>query len=225
MEISDLKSVWKKANDQHKSGFWVSEHDVKALIKKKSKATISDVERQLKQKILMSSVIGLIALVIGIGNLFSLDTGGNFFFDEGMTSVEYGSMLIVMSVSILTISVHAQIRYKQVRRFVKSTNSLKAALTITRGIFKKIISFGIWSDTLFTPLVLAFIVTLKLYKGAPFQFDERLIYLLLIVGGSALIFNRLGKYLMNKRFGRFVNAIDDRLEELEGLEIDGEEKN
>lgn len=224
MEVNDLKTIWKKANDQDKSGYWVSDRDVKALIKKKSKAVIADVERQLKQKILMSSIIGLIALAIGIESLFNFDPGHGFLFVEGMTSVEYGVMMIVMSASVITVSIHARIRHKQVRSYVESANSLKTALITTRNIFKKVISFGIWSDTLITPLVVTFIVALKLYKEVPFAFDERIIYLLVAASISAFIFSRLGKYLMNRRFGRFVNALDDRLEELEAIEIDSNEK-
>lgn len=225
MEVNDLKTIWKKANDQDRSGYWVSDRDVKALIKKKSKATISDVERQLKQKILMSSIVGLIAFAIGIESLFNFSSGHDFLFVEGMTSIEYGAMMIAMSASVITISVHARIRYKQVRNYVASADSLKTALITTKNIFKKVISFGIWSDTLITPLVLAFIVTLKLYKEVPFAFDERILYLLVAVSVSAFGFSRLGKYLMNRRFGRFVSAIDDRLEELEAMEMEGEEKN
>jgi len=225
MEINDLKTIWKKANDQDRSGYWVSDRDVKALIKKKSKAAIADVERQLKQKILMSSVVGLIALAIGIVNLFNFSSGHVFLSVKGMTPGEYGAMMIVMSASIITISVHARIRYKQVCSYVESANSLKTALVTTRNIFKKVISFGIWSDTLITPLVVTFIVILKLYKEVPFAFDERIIYLLVAASVSAFIFSRLGKYLMNRRFGRFVNAINDRLEELDGMELEIEEEN
>ena len=224
MEINDLKTIWKKANDQNRSGYWVSDLDIKALIKKKSKAAIADVERQLKQKILMSSIVGLIAFAIGLGSLLNFDSGDGFLFVDGMTSVEYGIMMIVMSASIITISIHARIRYKQVRNYAESANSLKLTLVTTKSIFKKVISFGIWSDTLITPLVMTFIVTMKLYKDVPFAFDERIIYLLVVAALSVLIFSRLGKYLMNRKFGPFLNAINDRLGELEGMEIETEEE-
>ena len=46
MEINDLKTIWRKANDQEKQGYWISQEDVKAVIKKKSKATIAMAKKE-----------------------------------------------------------------------------------------------------------------------------------------------------------------------------------
>lgn len=225
MEINDLKSVWKKANDQEKAGYWVSQEDVKAMFKKKSQAAISDVRRQMKQKVLMTTVVGLLSLAIGVGALFNFSFVDDTLFDGAMTGPQYGLMMIVMSVSILIISIHARIRLKQVRVIQESADSLKIALTKTKEAFQKIIRFGTWSDATVTPIVVVFVAAISVYQKIPFSFDERLLYLILIWIVSSFAFYRLGKYLMNRRFGRFVRALNDRLAEFDAVESEEDKNN
>ncbi|MCE7996320.1 MAG: hypothetical protein HEP71_30355 [Roseivirga sp.] len=218
MEINDLKSVWKKANDQEKPGYWVSEEDVRGMIRKKSRATISDVLGQLKQKIRMSGVIGSATLILSLTSIFVPDASDNFVLNESLTNVQYGIMMMTMSLCILTISIHTTIRYKQVKNLEQSADSLKLSLYRTRQIFQKLIKAGIISDTIITPLVMVFIAGFKVYANQAFLFDIRLFYLFLAAIILALFFNRLAAYLMKRKFGRFIRALDSRLQELEALE-------
>lgn len=218
MEINDLKSVWKKANDQEQPGYWVSEEDVRGMIRKKSQATISDVLRQLRQKIRMSGVIGGVTLILSLTTIFVSDASDNFFLNESLTNDQYGIMMMAMSLCILTICVHTTIRYRQVKNLEQSADSLKSSLQRTRQIFQKIIKAGIISDTIVTPMVMVFIAGFEIYGNQAFLFDIRLFYLILAAVILAVFFNRLAAYMMRRKFGHFIKALDNRLQELEAME-------
>ncbi|MBO3699693.1 hypothetical protein [Roseivirga sp. E12] len=222
MEVNDLKAIWKKASDREKSGYWVSDEDLRTMLKKKSHAAIADVQKELKNKILMTTIFSVFGLVMGCFIVFKppadLDLG-----DFVPTGLAYGITLIIMGVAVGVISIHTRIRHRQVRQLVEAAQPLKASLTQTRGIFQKIIGAGVLSDTIVTPLVMILIIAVQVYNKEPFAFDLRLLYLLLAAVALVYGFYYLAKFMMNRKFGRFVKALDDRLNELEAMETEDSE--
>ncbi len=222
MEVKDLKTIWKKANDQDQSGYWVSDHDLRAMLKKKSRAAISDVQKELKNKSRMTAGFSIFAMLIGVFSISKPDL------EFGVTNVlpgstAYGIVLITMSVAMALISINVRIRLKEIDMLVGSSDPLKKSLLRTQVIFKRIIAVGVLSDTIVTPLVLVFVVAVKLYEQTPFAFDVRLLYLLL--GGIILVygFHYLSKFMMNRKFGRFIKILDSRIDELSAFETEDSE--
>ncbi len=218
MEINDLKTIWKKASDQQVQGYWVSKDDVKAMVKKKSKASIADVTRQLKQKVRMSSVISLVALVIGITNLLEFDSKDEFILDGVLSRYQYGSMMIFLAAVILAISIHARIRYRQIKSLENTSDPLRVTLTKTKEIFGKVIKAGTLSDAIVNPILILFAMAVKLYSDTGFALDSRLLLMLGVGGAFYFLFYQLGKFMMNRKFGRFITALNDRLAELEATD-------
>jgi len=217
MEVNELKAIWKKANDRDQRGYWVSDEDMREMLKKKSHAAIADVQKELKNKILMTTLFTIFGL--GVGLLTLLKVPGDLNVGEFLpTGTAYGITLIIMGVAIGVISVHTRIRHRQVKALVQSAKPLKESLKLTRSIFQKIIGAGVLSDTIVTPLVMVLIIAVQVYNKQPFAFDLRLLYLLLAAVVLVYGFYYLAKFMMNRKFGRFVSALDDRLSELEAIE-------
>lgn len=221
MEVNDLKAIWKKATDREKSGYWVSDEDLRAMLKKKSKATIADVVRQMKHKIRMSGSIGLIAIIIGILHVFFIEPQEQFF--ATFSTVQYGIMMLFMSSSILTICIHTWYRYKQVSSLQESSNSLKHSLAQTKLIFQKLIRTNILTDSIVVPIVLVGGLVLGFYGDSSFVFDIRLLYIALAGTISFAILFAFAKYKMKRKLGGFINALEDRLLEIEALEVEDSE--
>ncbi len=222
MEVNALKAIWKKANDRDKQGYWVSDEDMREMLKKKSHAAIADVQKELKNKILMTTLFTIFGLGMGVYTLLQVPGGLNVG-DFLPTETAYGITLIIMGVAIGVISVHTRIRQRQVKALVQSAKPLKESLKLTRSIFQKIIGAGVLSDTIVTPLVMVLIIAVQVYNKQPFAFDLRLLYLLLAAVVLVYGFYYLAKFMMNRKFGRFVNALDDRLSELEAMESEDDQ--
>lgn len=222
MEINDFKSIWKKANDQEKSGYWVSDEDIRVMLKKKSRAAIADVKKELKNKARMTAGFTVFAMLVGVLSISEPDL------DFGVTNLlptgaAYGIVLITMSLAMAAISINVRVRLKEINLFIESADPLKKSLLRTRAILGKIIDVGVLSDTIVTPLVLIFIIVIKVYDKTPFAFDIRLLYLL--IGTVILVygFYYLSKYMMNRKFGHFVKALDARIDELTAFESEESE--
>lgn len=222
MEINDFKTIWKKANDQEKSGYWVSDEDVRAMLKKKSNATIADVKKELKNKVRMTALFGFIAASVGLLSILDPDSDSsiqNFM----LAGTAYGIILILMSLAMFTISYHAKFRLSQVIHLEQSSGAIKSTLKRTRQIFDKIINAGVLSDTIVTPIVLILVVALKVYEKVPFAFDVRLLYLSIATIGLVYAFYYLSRFVMKRKFGHFARALDSRIAELEALETEDSE--
>jgi hypothetical protein len=222
MDFDELKSVWKKANDQERSGYWVSESDVKNMIKKRSKAAIADVIRQLKQKVRMSGIIGGVTILLGVSTAFFAEKEEDFLFD--FSNLQYGSLMLIMGICLVFLHFHARLRLRQVRELNQSAAPIKVALVSTKVIFKKIITTGVYSDAVVAPLVITLGTAMSLYRYEAFAFDHRLLIILALAVTTPYLFYQLTKFLMQRRLGHFIAALDMRLEELEALEIDDVEK-
>ncbi len=216
MELDELKSVWKKAHDQEKAGYWVSEDDLKAMIHKDSRAAIADVARQVKRKLRISGIVGVSTFFFSLYFLLIGNNEPDFFL--WLDGRQYGMMMLIMSSALLVIHFHSRLRLKQIKMVEQSSGSLKEAVLKTHELFQKVIKTGVWSDTIVLPLVLLFVSGVSLYEEKPFAFDQRILILLGIGLVSVFLFNRLGKFMLNRKFGRFIKLLNQRKQELEELE-------
>lgn len=222
MDFDELKSVWKKANDQERSGYWVSESDVKNMINKRSKAAIADVIRQLKQKVRMTGVIGGATVLLGVSTVFFSGKEEDFIFD--FSSLQYGSLMLIMGICLVFLHFHARLRLRQVRELDQSAAPIKEALESTKVILKKIITTGVYSDAVVAPLVITLGTSMSLYRYEAYAFDDRLLIILALAVATPYLFYRLTRFLMQRKLGHFITALDMRLEELEVLEVDDVKK-
>lgn len=221
MEVNDLKAIWKKANDQEKSGYWVSDEDMQSMLKQKSKATIADVVRQMRYKIRMSGSIGTLAVIIGLAHIFFIEPEEQFF--ATFSTVQYGIMMLFMSASILTICIHTWYRYRQVSNLHQSSHPLKHSLLRTKSIFQKLIRTNILTDSIVVPVVLVGGLALGYYSDSPFKLDVRLLYIVLAGAVSFGLLFTFAKFKMKRKLGGFINALNDRLSEIEALEVEDSE--
>lgn len=220
MDFDELKSVWKKAHDQEKAGYWVSEEDMKAMIHKKSRATIADVARQVKRKIRMTGIIGSMTLLFSLGILFTRPDEPDFFL--WLNGLQYSVMMLFMTGVMTVIHFHSRWRLKQINEVERSSASLKEAVSKTHFLFQRVINTGVLSDTIATPMVLLLVAGIALYGEQPFAFDYRLLLMLGIAVAGVFVFYRLGRFLLMRRIGFFLNHLEQRKHELEELEADEE---
>ena len=223
MEINDLKTIWKKANDRQEQGYWISTEELRAMIHKKSQVTIAKAKSELKQKTFKSAGIGILTLVIGVVMTFFMDPEEDFMFDRIMSVSQYGTMMLVMSATILGISVHTRIRYVQIQKLEEFDQPITTFLSKVNALFGKLMKAGTFSDSLVTPLIMSTIAYMALYKDSAFHWDIRVVYLVGVYIISLGVFYKLSLRFMKKRYGRFIQAVNGHLEELDTLDSENSE--
>jgi len=220
MEINDLKSVWKKANDQEEPGYWVSKEDVKRMIESRSKLTIADVRRAMRLKLIflfVSTLVGITGVVFFKSGLVESD---DFWLGEWLTISQMGNMLVFMSVILSFILVLSASRYKKVVSLEKSSLPLNESLRIIREIIRGVINMGIYGDVIGVPVLAAWGMWIYYYGETGFEFDIRLIYVLLaVIVLPTLVYFKNSRF-MHRRYGHFILAIDENLEELEATDLE-----
>ena len=222
MDIDELKSVWKKVGDQNRPGYWVSEDDIRTIVKKKSQVAIAEASRQVKQKKRMTLLIGLPTLILSLVHLAGLWPANEGSLLEFAHGPAYGFVLLIMSCCILFIHIKSRKRYAEMKALETSSDPLQGTLKRNREIIRGVIRTGVMSDMIVTPLVLVFAMAFSFYKDQAFAWDFRLLILAITMAITPFIFQRLARFLMHRRFGRYVKALDDRLSELEAISAEEE---
>lgn len=215
MEINDLKSVWKKANDQEKPGYWVSEEDVQKMIRNKSKLTIQRIKKAMRLKLAFLISSSLITVLAAF--LFRLDKmeGESFWLDKWLSIEQMGDMMIFMSIIVLLITVRSIQRYRKVITLERSSLPLSETLKKVRSIIQGVITTGIYGDVIIVPILVIWIMSVHYYGKTGFVFDIRLLYMLLPATILPVLIYFKNSRFMHGRYGHHIKALDESLTELE----------
>ncbi len=215
MEINDLKSVWKKANDQEKPGYWVSEEDVQKMIRNKSRLTIQRIKKAIRLKLvfLIFSCFTVTASVF----LFRLDKmeGESFWLDEWVSIEQMGDMMVFTGVIVVAITWRSIQRYRKIISLERSSLPLSETLKQIRSIIQSVINTGIYGDVIGVPILVVWTMSVHYYGKTGFVFDIRLLYILIPAMVLPVLVYFKNSRFMHSRYGHHMQALNESLNELE----------
>ncbi len=221
MEINDLKSVWKKASDQEKPGYWVSEEDVRTMISNKSHTTLASIARALKFKIRTSS-FGVLVSIATI--IFTLNASNppdkTYLLGMLKTPEQFAIAMGLLGLVLLRFSVFVRLRFRQIRKYQSSTYALSESIKSATGVVKNVIRTGAHSDTFGMTVLTVWVAYAKMFDTDGFVPDLRLLYLTLIGLTASVLLYLVSKRLHYNKYRHFLKALEQYQEELD--EVDAE---
>lgn len=219
MEINDLKSVWKKANDREKPGYWVSEEDIRDVIGNKSNTTMAAIARALKWKIRTSS-FGVLVSLASIIIMLNANDGPDktYFFGLLDTPEQFAVAMGLLGLVLLRFSVVLRLRYRQIRKYEMTAFALRESIDSARKAVKNVIRTGTYSDTFGMTVFILWVSYIRLFGHDGLMVDMRLLYFLLIGLITPVAFYLIGSRLHNSKYGHFVKALGECLDELDEMD-------
>lgn len=214
MDLETMKTIWKKENEHQFAQQKVNPKTITNLMKQKSNTTFASMKRSMKFKTITSSLIGTGTIILAGSHLFSL-VEESFFPMELLTITEAGTLFAIMGLVLITVAIANASGYKRISRFEQSSKPIKQMLEEGISILRRIISLDVYSDAIFVPIISGFAAYVWLFQREAFVFDIRVVYLLLIVGGTAALSHIIASRLSQIKHGGNLRRIQGYLNELE----------
>jgi len=218
MELEELKTVWQKSTQREIEGYFVSFDDVRALIKKRSNTTISQIKRGVRNKIFMSGTISLLLLAFAVYLLITEEPV--FSFLESMTSaqanINVGIFYLIFGVIIGFISVFNIFSYRKINQIEEKKAPLKSSIKNVLAIVRNAMKAKIYSDLIVVPATVLALVIVDMVSGTEI-FSDITVLLLTAFGavGFGVFSYFLTRYGQHRRYGEQIEALEECLRELE----------
>lgn len=221
MELTDLKSIWKKVVDEQGAKYQLDEQHVRSVIHKKSNATISKVKRELRLKGWMSGAVGILTIILAPVFLFE-NNDHNYPLDTIFSRLEMSTIMLFVGIILLALFINIIISYKKITTFQRTSDNLKLTIRATIELLKRIVKLGIFSEVISVPFVVTWIAYKKLFQDDGLILDIRLLYLSLIALTVIVLKYHLIKYFQNRKFGPYIDSLQECLDDIDYLEKDSE---
>ena len=218
MELEQLKTLWDKTTEHEVEDFFVNKNEVQRMIGKRSKTTISQIKRKIRNKVLMAGSIGLLLLLFASYIFIADDRVFDFFisFPNAVSNLEIGTFYLVFGMLICFISLFNAFSYRKILSIEKQKRDLKSSIQNILAILENAIKVKIYSDTLVVPGTILVLVIIDISRGIGIFPNTKILLLFLL---SAAVFTALfyfiARYDQNKRYGRQIRALKNSLKELE----------
>jgi len=211
MDLIELKSAWSLLQQDVHNKDRVDESKIINAIHGKSKSEISKIKRGLHLKFVIASlaIIGAFGLAAAsfINSSFSP-------LDYVFSPIESATFFSVMAVSISMMLYFNYQAYKQIKSIQYSSLNLKDNLKSFIIAMRKAIAFNIFSDTLMTPLIFAWVFYAFAFRSHQLGFNLRTVLLFvlpILVGFMSYIFQR---FMQGLKFGKYVDRLNSYLDSL-----------
>jgi len=211
MDLIELKSAWSLLQQDFHNKDRVDESKIINAIHGKSKSEISKIKRGLHLKFVIASlaIIGAFGLAAAsfINSSFSP-------LDYVFSPIESATFFSVMAVSISMMLYFNYQAYKQIKSIQYSSLNLKDNLKSFIIAMRKAIAFNIFSDTLMTPLIFAWVFYAFAFRSHQLGFNLRTVLLFvlpILVGFMSYIFQR---FMQGLKFGKYVDRLNSYLDSL-----------
>ncbi|MEO9887181.1 MAG: hypothetical protein ABJR05_04145 [Balneola sp.] len=212
MELEELKILWKEEAEKEVSAHKVNVDEIRGVITRKSQSTIAAVKKTMKMKVVvtgLTSIICLATVFFGLTDSLSESLG------KFMNATQMAIMYSILGVSLGTISVFNFFNHIRITDFERSVLPTKETIQHVAKIIKGAMSLGTYSDLIVSPFIFAFVGYAYFYREEVFQFDIRVLYVLLVYAGGLAFSYFTNKYAMQKRFGNDLDRLKGYLKELE----------
>lgn len=212
MELEELKVLWKQEAEKEVSSHRVNVDEIRGVITRKSQSTIADLKRTLKFKVAVTGLAGLMCLGMVIFNVTDeLSEGLMSFMSASQVAIIYS----ILGVSLIIISVFNFFNHVRITDFERSVLPTKETIQHVAKIIKGAMNLGTYSDLIVSPVIFAFVGYVFFYGQEVFQFDVRVLYVLLVYAGGLTFSYFTNRYAMQKRFGNDLDRLKGYLKELE----------
>lgn len=212
MELEELKVLWKQEAEKEVSSHRVNVDEIRGVITRKSQSTIADLKRTLKFKVAVTGLAGLMCLAMVIFNVTEeLSEGLMSFMSASQVAIIYS----ILGVSLIIISVFNFFNHIRITDFERSVLPTKETIQHVAKIIKGAMNLGTYSDLIVSPVIFAFVGYVFFFGQEVFQFDIRVLYVLLVYAGGLTFSYFTNRYAMQKRFGNDLDRLKGYLKELE----------
>ncbi|NBC66171.1 MAG: hypothetical protein GVY07_11035 [Bacteroidetes bacterium] len=213
MELETMKTIWKKESEQHFQNNKIEQQKIQSLMNSKSQMTFAMIKRSLQFKSRTAGIIGTGALILAAFYFFGV-IEEPLFVAPFLGVTETGVILFLMGLILCVTALANLLSYNRVKQFEQSSKSLKQMLSESVIILRNIIYLGIYSDAIFVPVLSVFIAYKWLFD-AGLVWDIRLLYLVLIVSGAAILSYTIASRFMYQKHGGNLERLQGYLKELE----------
>jgi len=214
MVLEALKTAWNNIEEPSSVGAI----EIKSLIRQRSNTAVAQIKRAMRLKMIMAGISSAIALVItGIQLLPANEQP--VVLEKYLSSMEVSVMFAVMGLVMLFIAATNLQAYRQIQQFERSARPLKESIKAVLSLIRRQIRLVIYSDVVFTPLIMGYVAYAQLFKNGTFELDRRVAFLLGIIlaaGAFSYFYNR---WSLRRKFGAAMTKLKNNITELENLSI------
>jgi len=212
MDIIELKSVWNLLQQDIISKDRVEVNKIMASIHSKSKSEISKIKNSLHFKFIIASLSIVAAISLAIATILKPTINPLDFVFSPLESVLF---FIIMAISVAVMVFFNYRAYIQIRDIQQSDLNLKDNLKNFIKAMKKAIAFNIFSDTLMTPILAAWLYYAYAFKNQSLGFDFRTLLLFLLPILIGLFSYFLQRFVQHLKFGKYLNRLSAYSKSLE----------
>ncbi len=211
MELEHLKSVWERTSGDLGDGYFISEDNMRVLIKKKSNTAISKVKRQMKNKIRYAGSISILMFMFSV-IAFNRE---ELLFDK-ISNIETGIFYLIFGLVVAFISLFNAYSYRKVNQIEEYESDLKTSINSIIKVLNRAMNAKIFSDTFVMPFTIIVLVIVAYIRGiGAFTSPKLILYSLLIsivLGVLSYFFSKRGQC---SRYEQQLNTLNESLKELE----------
>ena len=192
-------------------GYFISEENMRELIRKKSNTAISKVKRQMKQKVRYAGTISILMLTFSIW-AFNRE---ELLFDE-VSNIEAGIFYLIFGSVIAFISLFNLYSFRKVAKIEQYESDLKTSISSVINVLKSAMNAKIFSDTFVMPFTVLVLSIVAYIRGiGAFTNPKLILFSLAVSVGLGILSYFLSKRGQCSRYERQLEALEESLQELE----------
>jgi len=222
MDIQELKSIWTKIVDDEGAKYQLDQKAMEQLVTKKSNYLLERIQKELNLKRWASGIIGTLTIIVSFVYLL-IDSDQEFLFSGIITREEMCIITFLMGLIIIGLFFTVRSSYKEIGLLQKSSENLKRTLQKTSAILKRIMRFGIYSDTFGVPFFAGWLLYRRLFGEDSFTIDIRWLYILITIIVTGVLTFHLNKFFKHKKFGPYLNSIQNCIDDLDYMKEESTE--
>jgi len=211
MDMLELKSVWSIIQNDLNVEDRVGTDSIVKCMHAKSRTEIAALKKSLHQKFIIASLAIIVAIVLAAAITF--EPGLNPL-DSVFTALESSILFAVMAASLIVMVFFNYRAYARIRSAESSSVSLREKLEHYVDAMNTAILFNIYSDTIMSPIIFAWVYYAYAFEDSMPGFDLRTILLLVLPVMIAVLSYRLQSYMQRLRFGQYMDRLNEYLDSL-----------
>ena len=213
MELVELKSIWDVVIEDTISKESIDEFVVAKSIKKDSKTVLAKIKRVMYLKFIIGGFTLLVSVLMFIGSFIMPEKV--IFLENIFDLTENRLFLLCIAVFILGMLTVNFLAFKEIKKFDRSTSTIKASLQKFVKIMEDTIKLNIYSGAIFNAMLFTWIFYATAFKDEPFSWEPKGYIVLAVPFVTFILLYFLGKYEQKLKFGNYVNQLKSNLKDIE----------
>ncbi len=212
MEIIEIKSAWTLLQREVIINDKVNESEIFNSVHGKSKSEISKIKRGLHLKLIIASL----SVIVATGLVIASFTDPSFNpLDFYFSPIESAIFFLVMAILVGLMLFFNYQAYRQIEGIQNSSLNLMENLKSFINAMQKAIAFNIYSDTLMTPVIFAWVYYAYAFKESSLGFDLRTVLLFILPILIGILSYFIQRFIQHLKFGNYLSRLIAYLDSLE----------